>query len=71
MLQSYSDDNAALKVLLGALVNFLIECAQNRSKISSEDILLVLVTLYRSQNTSEDNQSLVTRAVKNLIGDGW
>ena len=71
MLMRYSDDQSALRILLDALINFLIECAQNRNKIASENILLVLITLYRSPKTNDDNKNLALRALKNLVRDGW
>ena len=71
MIMRYSDDNSALRILLDALINFLIECSQNRNKIASENILLILITLYRSPKTNEDNKNLALRALKNLVRDGW
>eukprot|EP00111_Clytia_hemisphaerica_P016421 TCONS_00048611-protein len=70
-LMRHSDDQSALRILLDALINFLIECSQNRNKIASENILLVLITLYRSPKTNEDNKNLALRALKNLVRDGW
>lgn len=71
MLKRYMYDMAVIKVLLEALVNFMIECSQNRTRIASENILIPLVAIFRSRDAPEAVRLLVIRAMKNLIRDGW
>ena len=71
MIRKYCDDNGALKILLGSLVNFIVESSQNRNKIAAENILLILMNVFRMPETNEDNKTLIKMALKNLVGDGW
>ena len=71
MVKKYIDDMAVMKVLLEALVNFMIESSQNRQRVASENILIPLIAAYRSPIATEDVKMLVVRVLKNLVRDGW